>query len=197
MFGEPGSMEAVVSGGIAGATGSWDYLGLESGTTYNWQVISHNSNRSTTNGMVWQFTTAFDPITEFPFTETFEVESPTIDRWSVVSGSGNWGLWEGTGGYGTSTISAMANFYNISGSTPFHLISPPLDTSALPGSQLTFDYAYATYSGEVDRLEVYTSVDNGSSFQLLTGMDGGNDGPLVPPPATTASLVLTAGQWNP
>ncbi|MDZ4183021.1 MAG: choice-of-anchor D domain-containing protein, partial [Candidatus Cloacimonadaceae bacterium] len=60
-FGPTGSMVQVVTGAAAGATGSYPFAGLSSFTQYSWRVIIHNTNRATTNGPVWTFTTAFGP----------------------------------------------------------------------------------------------------------------------------------------
>ncbi len=58
-FGPSGNMSKVVSDSAAGASGSYSYSDLNSGTKYQWQVIAKNSTSGeTTNGPVWDFTTA-------------------------------------------------------------------------------------------------------------------------------------------
>jgi len=56
-FGEAGSMTEVVSGAVAGASGSYAYSGLSNITEYEWQVIAYNAAKLTTNGPIWSFTT--------------------------------------------------------------------------------------------------------------------------------------------
>jgi len=58
-FGPAGSMVQVEFGEIAGASGSYAYSGLSYVTGYEWQVISHNATKLTTNGPVWSFTTEY------------------------------------------------------------------------------------------------------------------------------------------
>lgn len=58
-FGLTGNMTEVVSGAsVSGGSGSYSYAGLESDTTYEWQIIVHNADTSTLNGPVWSFTSA-------------------------------------------------------------------------------------------------------------------------------------------
>jgi hypothetical protein len=61
-FGPGGAMVEVVSGAAAGASGSYPYSGLASGTLYEWQLILHNSLDYTIDGPLWSFTTENNPI---------------------------------------------------------------------------------------------------------------------------------------
>jgi len=62
-FGPAGAMTEVVTGGTAGATGSYAYSGLAFATNYEWQVICHNAAADlTTNGSVWNFTVMNNPV---------------------------------------------------------------------------------------------------------------------------------------
>lgn len=64
------------------------------------------------------------------------------------------------------------------------------DISALTSPLLKFDYAYATYSGEVDQMDVYYSTNNGSTYTLLLAMPGGTSGILNTGGTTTSSSCL-------
>lgn len=60
-FGPSGNMQQVVTGAAAGASGSYNYSGLDYLTQYTWRVVAHNTNRFTTNGPIWQFSTVIGP----------------------------------------------------------------------------------------------------------------------------------------
>jgi hypothetical protein len=60
-FGPAGAMVQVVTGGTAGATGTYAFSGLSYSTEYEWRVTSINSAKATTVGPVWSFTTMLDP----------------------------------------------------------------------------------------------------------------------------------------
>jgi len=189
-FGPTGSMTKVVDDQAIG-TASYTYPTLSSATAYSWQVVSRNSNaRFDTAGPVWYFTTGIVP----PWTETVETTSPTIAAWTYLAGSGSWQISTSASGYGTGVRSFKANFMDINGTTPFHLYSPTFDTG-VTSHRLKFDYAYATYVAEVDQMDVYYSLDNGSSYNLLLAMPGGLTGILNTGGATTSSFVPSASQW--
>jgi hypothetical protein len=63
-------MSQVVTGGTAGATGSYTYSNLTSNSVYQWQVIEKNG-ALITNGPIWSFTTACGTAT-VPFVENFD-----------------------------------------------------------------------------------------------------------------------------
>ncbi len=97
-------------------------------------------------------------------------------------------------GYGSGLASCVVDFYDYA-SGNFELISPTLPVS-VSGDSLVFDHAYATaVGGYNDRLDIYTSVDNGANWVLLISLVGGNSGPLVTAPANNDLFVPTSGQW--
>ena len=165
-----------------------------------WTVEAINDDGSALPDNPFWFDIEADPTIvvgpDTPWTEGFEGATFPPNNWALISGSGNWTRSVAAGGYDESTASASANFYGISGSTPFSLVTPPLDLSALTTPTLMFDYAYATYSGELDRMDVYYSIDGGLSYSTLLEMPGGADGILNTGGTTTGSFVPTAGQWN-
>lgn len=55
-LGPVGAMAQVVTGAVAGASGSYNYSGLSGLTTYEWQVVEHNAT-GTTHGLIYRFTT--------------------------------------------------------------------------------------------------------------------------------------------
>ncbi len=97
-------------------------------------------------------------------------------------------------GFGVGTSSAIIDFYDyLSGN--FDLITNTF-TATITGDSLKFDHAYATaVGGYNDLLNVYTSTNGGSTWNLLISLLGGNSGPLVTAPATNDLFVPTSSQW--
>ncbi|MBS1518819.1 MAG: Omp28-related outer membrane protein [Bacteroidetes bacterium] len=96
-------------------------------------------------------------------------------------------------GYGTGVASAVVDFYDYS-SGIFDLITPSFSAASGTDS-VKFDHAYAPASNENDRLEIYTSTDNGTTWTLLIQLAGGASGPLHTASATFDLFVPTAAQW--
>jgi hypothetical protein len=97
-------------------------------------------------------------------------------------------------GYGAGTSSAIFDFYDYA-SGNFDLITNTF-TATIAGDSLKFDHAYATaVGGYNDLLNVYTSTNAGSTWNLLISLLGGNSGPLVTAPATNDLFVPTSSQW--
>ncbi len=114
--------------------------------------------------------------------------------WTVTNSSGyNWVRTIICSGYGTGTASIKADFFDYQSGT-FDLISLTIPSSGA-GDSLKFDHAYATYQTENDQLVIYTSSNNGSSWNLLVTLNGGASGELVTAPGTAQCFVPTASQW--
>ena len=114
--------------------------------------------------------------------------------WTVSNTAGyNWIRTTYAGAYGTGMTSAVADFYDYS-SGNFDLITPQLPVTT-SGDSLVFDHAYSSGNNEVDRLEIYTSVDNGAAWILLVTLLGGPSGPLATSTPTYDLFVPTASQW--
>lgn len=96
-------------------------------------------------------------------------------------------------GYGSGTSCAVADFYDYS-SGNFEMTTPTLPVTTA-GDSLVFDHAYASGQSELDRLEIYTSVDNGVTWTLLIDLLGGPSGPLATSTPTYDLFVPTATQW--
>lgn len=95
--------------------------------------------------------------------------------------------------HGLGKSSAVADFYDYA-SGNFNLITPNLPATTADDS-LIFDHAYASGSNEVDKLEIYTSSDNGTNWVLLTSILGGASGPLATAPSTYNLFVPANSQW--
>ncbi|MEO8513749.1 MAG: Omp28-related outer membrane protein [Ignavibacteria bacterium] len=96
-------------------------------------------------------------------------------------------------GYGNGLSCGVADFYDYA-SGNFDLITKSFPNST-SGDSLIFDHAYTTGAAENDKLDIYYSLDNGSSWTLLVTYLGGPSGPLKTAPATYDLFVPTAGQW--
>jgi len=130
----------------------------------------------------------------FP-SEGFEGTSfPPLGWTNSGSAATLWSRSIGVSGYGVGLASARANFYNVGSGTGV-LESATFDVS-MEGEQLAFDFAYATYGGEVDRLLVYGSTDQGASYSLLMEMAGGTTGILNTAGAQMSQFVPTATDWK-
>ena len=96
-------------------------------------------------------------------------------------------------GYGSGFSCAVADFYDYS-SGNFDLISRtfPVTTS---GDSLIFDHAYTCGAAENDKLDIYYSTNNGSTWTLLITYLGGNSGPLKTANPTYDLFFPTPSQW--
>ena len=132
-----------------------------------------------------------------PFTEDFELSTFPPVCWTAVpvSGTYDWTRSTAASGYGTGTTSAFADFYSQAAGSTYDLTTFEFDISALTVPKLKFDHAYATFSGEVDTMNVYYSTDGGSSYLLLLAMPGGPDGILNTGGVVSGVFVPTADQW--
>lgn len=97
-------------------------------------------------------------------------------------------------GYGVGTSCAVVDFYDYAGGN-FDLITNTF-TATTAGDSLVFDHAYATsVPASNDKMDIYTSIDGGSSYTLLISLAGGSSGPLVTGTATNDLFVPNATQW--
>jgi hypothetical protein len=107
----------------------------------------------------------------------------------------NWIRTSYCSGYGQGTASAMCDFYDYaSGNLDLITSTIPVTTA---GDSLVFDHAYATANtgAPVDRLDIYTSTNGGSSWTLLISLAGGAGGPLVTHSPTDHLFVPAASEW--
>jgi hypothetical protein len=169
--------------------------GLSPATTYYymaWSVYSSPPSYSE-YGTVTMATTLCDVINVYPFVTDFESANFPPSCWSLAEKP--WTFFTPASGYGIGSGSAKADFNTISVGN-FDLISPGLDLSSMTGPAVKFDHAYATDSNYVDdKLELWYSTNNGSSYMLLGTWLGGNTGPLNTGGAVTGDFIPNANQW--
>ena len=189
--GGSGATGLVANGSTPAGDVDADITGLSANTDYFVYVRSDCGGSFST----WASGTFATPcnVIVAPFTETFET---LPDCWTISGGAYNWAIVTGASGYGVGTGSANANFYNINNTVPFDLYTPVFDISTIVNPQLKFDFAYATYIDEVDKLDVYYSTNGGANYTLLMEMPGGTTGILNTGGMITSSFVPGASQWK-
>ncbi|HEY6504072.1 MAG TPA: fibronectin type III domain-containing protein [Chitinophagaceae bacterium] len=133
------------------------------------------------------------PPIAIPFTETFAAYATTFPPTCWTRNSTTAVIGAAQSAFGVGTGSAKIDFYNtFSGNLD-------LATAAfapVPANHwLTFNHAYATFSGEVDQLQILYSTDGGTTYTLLVTYAGGAAGPLNTGGTTTAVFAPTAAQW--
>jgi len=191
--------DAIPGGGTVlqynGST-TFHHTGLTASTIYYYKVWSYSSPNY--SGGTTANATTFCGETPSPWTQAFETSTFPPACWASYDNSTGYGWARSTAasGYGTGTGSAEANFATFDVADPFYLESLPFNKGTLASPHLSFDYAYATYSGEVDELDIYYSKDGGASYFLLSAMLGGTSGELNTGGTTTSNFVPTSAQWR-
>lgn len=189
--GGSGATGLAASGSTAAGVTTANVTGLTAATSYNLYV---RSNCGASTYSTWAGPTAFATLCESltEFSESFEAVTFPPTCWSLT-GSSSWVRSAACSGYGVGLASAKADFYNISSGVAFSLVSPNFN---LANPQLSFDHAYATYSTQVDKLVIYYSTNNGSSFTQLEQLLGGASGPLNTAGAySSGAFTPSSTQW--
>ncbi|MDP2366328.1 MAG: hypothetical protein Q8M94_21450, partial [Ignavibacteria bacterium] len=141
-----------------------------------------------------------DNITAVPLPVVEDFESGVFPPtgWSRTGTPVIWFNDNTVSGYGVGTWSAVADFYSVAPPASNDLVTIEYISTGATAPQLTFDWAYATYSAaEIDELDIYYSTDAGATWTILLAMPGGPTGILNP-----FGLVQTApyfpldNQWS-
>lgn len=172
---------------------SFSHTGLNPNTPYYYKAWSYNG--SAYSGGAVASAQTFCAETPAPWSEDFETATFPPSCWDINTGGSQWARSTAASSYGGGTASAIAEFFNINSAIPFALFTLPFNNGSLQAPNLTFDYAYATYSGEPDELDIYYSTDGGLNFSLLYEMPGGTNGILNTGGTSTTAFVPTAAQW--
>lgn len=125
-------------------------------------VTDNNGNSATDTLSVF-----IHPLSTTTISEGFENGFPP-DGWKVYSipnGAPNWQLNTDVGGYGLSASCMMINNYYDDGQGSYDDMGTAVNMSNYLSAKLTFDVAYARYSGAyIDSLAVIVSTDCGITF---------------------------------
>lgn len=160
-------------------------------TNPNTQLDQNNMNDT----VFYTFTSvANPPAMQAPVQEGFTTSTFPPTDWQLNNTHALWSYTTAAGGYGLSSSSAKADFYNVTSGTDM-LISPFFDFQNLvPPIRLYFDVAYTSYnSGASDSLvlELYDECNGATSRIYAKGGAG-----LYTAPTTTAPFIPTATQWR-
>lgn len=158
LFGMQGLMDTIVKNANALEAGAFIYQGLDSKTTYSWQVISLNTVAGlATAGPVWSFSTACAVVIP-GFSETFDNASfPDCWEQNFSGGitSNRWNV-NNTSHAGGSAYEMRASYTNATGTS--RLILPAVNTAWHEDVMLSFSQFYDDYgSGCV--LKIQSSSD--------------------------------------
>lgn len=97
----------------------------------------------------------------------------------------------------TNKGALYANFYNVSSGTAY--FASPTFTPTVLADSFYFDYAYRSYSGDLDELYLETSTDGGNSWSQLDYLPGGSTvgvGMVTDVPSSTQFAPTAASQWR-
>lgn len=153
-----------------------DLYNLQASTEYDFYVQADcgETDGESQLSEALSFTTLCSAITDFPFTETFETSSTSLECWynETVSGNTLWGLGSGAGGSVNSAHTGTQNAlftYSSPSANVTKLISPALDVSHLISPALTFWYANQENNGGQNELRVYYKSSPAGSWTLIPG----------------------------
>lgn len=215
-----GTIQSTTLAACAGAsfTLTVNSASVGDGLTYQWQsspdnntwtdipsatassyTTTHNSNTYYRRKMTCVGTDAFStevqvtaiPALTLPVTEDFTSTTFPASCW--VRTNNTYTYRSGVSAYGSGLGSVIFEFYSTTATMDF--VTPVFD--AVPANyRLTFDHAYATYSGENDQLRILYSTDGGATFIALTTYAGGSSGALNTGGSTTGFFTPSAAQWS-
>jgi subtilisin-like proprotein convertase family protein len=167
--GGSGAAGLTTSGSTAAGIVTANTSVLTANTTYNLYVRANcgSSNFSTWAGP-FTFSTLCNPITTFPFTETFETASPSRNCWArqIITGTYNWTYGAGAGNGGVNTPHGTGY-----GAETARLVSPELNLSGMTanGADLEFWYINPDWLGDINELRVYYKTSAAGAWTLIPG----------------------------
>jgi hypothetical protein len=179
-FGAGGQWFQFTSTGTFGATAQWQNPGNGFATPCTtWNPITL-CNGSVETEMSFALTDEACPVIPLAVVEDFESSVFPPLCWTInTPNPPNQFLWlnsDGVGGYGNSNWSAVADFYDFFPAVD-ELITLEFDASAASNPALSFDWAYADFSGvELDELDIYYSTNGGTTWTILAAMVNGAPG---------------------
>ncbi len=144
-FGPANAMVQVVTGGAAGATGTYAYSGLSSNQDYQWKVVEYNG-ALTTQGPVWAFHTACATF-ELPYTENFNgaIAGAFPNCWSKSGlATTNWAISATANALGTAPELKFG--YSPSFTGEAYAISPMINTTGKTSIAIEFKHFFDYYA---------------------------------------------------
>ncbi|MDY0370628.1 MAG: choice-of-anchor J domain-containing protein, partial [Bacteroidales bacterium] len=190
-FGAIGNMQLVVSqaaAGDIGTNGSFTYNNLLFNSSYQWKVVSYNTQIGMqVEGPVWEFKTEFG-IVDLPFTEDFEAVFPPLG-WTIydVDGAPEVRTWVASTAQNHTPGGNRSAFHNYGPSSQTEdgwLVTPKLALPANSEIELNF-WNYNTFPDWYYKNSVLISTGDGTP-------QTGNFVELWSPASVTASWVQTS-----
>ncbi len=121
------------------------------------------------------------------------IVNPTQEPAFTLTKAGVSGLTTDLGAYAASLSSYLVNFYNINTGNTVQIMFHKLNFASNTASGVKFDYAYAQYSNEDDRLQVLASEDCGATWTTLWDKAGAD---LATSPAVSSgNFFPEANHW--
>ena len=161
---------------VINTTPTYNLSNLDINTEYNIEIKAICIGEEST-AQSFTFKTLCGIVSTFPWTETFENNSPTRDCWtqSRVSGTVDWLF-----GTGISNVPAnsttYAYFYNASYTAhTTRLISPVLQLNSSNLFKLSFDMANRAWSSDINQLKVYYRTSTTSAWVLIETYTAANE----------------------
>jgi hypothetical protein len=167
------STKSIVNlGASSTANVNFDPWTFQSGTAYTVKDSVYIANdENTSNDVLSGTITPFLGTVVYKLDQQFSTVTYPPTGWAT-SGSGTmrW-IYDPVSGYGNGTGSSKYDFWNSTSGTVQYLASSTF-TAAASGDSLTYDYAYAPYSGATDSIIIETSTNGGTSYSVLVKLYG-------------------------
>ncbi len=162
---------------VTGASNPYPLGGLTPNTNYEYYVRANcgGGDYSAWAGPYNFRTTCGSIIDEFPYTETFEMDSDLLGCWVVYGYTTlqTWYLSQGNySGSITNAHNGERNALYYTGSDigfPAILASPRMDISGLTSPSVSFWYSNEAWFGDIDELRVYYKSSYGAPWTLIPG----------------------------
>ncbi len=150
--------------------------GLSPLTSYRFYIKSNCGSEQGDWTWVYQFRTVSPSVNVFPFTETFEPSSTSVNSWQNEYSFGNrdWTYSAGAGSGDVTTAYEGSNNARFRATTDItyttKLVSPPMDLTMMPaGARLKFWFANQSWSGRQNELRVYYKTTYGNNWTIIPG----------------------------
>ncbi|MDD4308883.1 MAG: choice-of-anchor D domain-containing protein [Candidatus Cloacimonetes bacterium] len=209
-FGTPSGSYSVgnsISGGgevIYNSSGtSYNDTGRTANTPYYYKAWSVNGGTPTySSGTTATATTMLAPITNYPWTETFETDSESRGGWSQIQeqGSKSWTYATGAGSGLITAAHGGALNARFTGTTysgdKTKLVTPILDLSAKADYTLSFWYGQEVWSPDQNELRIFYRTSPSSSWVEIASYTGNvsvwtqEPGLVLPNPSATYQIAF-------
>ncbi|MEI6408679.1 MAG: choice-of-anchor J domain-containing protein [Bacteroidota bacterium] len=158
-------------------------------------VTTNNGEQLTQLNIISQVNNALYVNTPIPLTEGFQTTTFPPANWGIVNAISNGWTASAPGGFGTSSKSLKADFFNLPAQRiEMYLPQITLPSDATLTNNLKYDYAYTYYNATfVDSLNIAISSDCGATWTDLLNKWGTG---LATAAAQTTAFTPTASKWK-